>query len=89
MRHVFQIVGVFNYRSESIEDVRGQYSSLEEAQNIMPDLCKIFSISRGNDSFSSTFYIREVWTDSTYKTSLSSKDINFILHKKYYDRGRY
>ena len=89
MRHVFQIVGVFNYRSESIEDIRGQYSSLEEAQNIMPDLCKIFSISRGNDTFSSTFYIREVWTESAYRTALSSKDIDLLLKRKYYYRNRY
>jgi len=87
MKHVFQIIGVFNYLSESIEDVRGQYSSLEEAQNIMPELCKIFSMSHENE-FISTFYIREVWTDNWNKIPLSSKDIEIILKKKYCYRNR-
>lgn len=89
MRRVFQVVGLFSYRGVSIEDVRSECQILENALSIIPDLCKIFmGHTRGSDTFSSTFYVREAWTDSPWLSPLTSDYIDTILKRKYYEAKR-
>lgn len=89
MRRVFQVVGLFSYRGVSIEDVRSQSPTLEEATSVITELCKIFmGHTRGSDTFSSTFYVREAWTDSPWLSPLASNHIDTILKRKYYETKR-
>jgi len=86
MRHVFQVIGQFNYLKASMEFVLGQADSLEKAQEQIPELCKLYmDHKRGSDTFNSTFFIREVWTDSIWNTPYRANYIESILKSKYYE----
>jgi hypothetical protein len=82
-RNVFQIIGRFTYGAKFLELPIGQTNSLEEARLQIPAICDVYkNEKRGSDTFYSTFFIREVWTDAPWSTPYRINYIEDILRRK-------